>query len=209
MASLFHLAPSCWNVYALSSYLVISYKQDLFAVYEDIGEPHIGIPGLPHGDEKLRKADTYLTPLPHRNGDGYEVPKDGRGKAAGIPLSIEGRIPKPHRRSSQSFGNLGFVSVTTRATKERERAIPNDEFEGYELPELPKSNEPTLKSVAKSSFYQKLNKAIMEPLRDPWRKKHEQTMRHVLLLKDQRASWNCHYRHARILGAIFLSVSSM
>ena len=70
MASLFHLAPSCWNVYGLSSYIVISYKQDWFAVYEDIGEPHIGIPGLPRGDEKLRKAYTYPTPLPHRNGDG-------------------------------------------------------------------------------------------------------------------------------------------
>ena len=191
--------------YGLSSYLVISFKQDFFAVYEDIGEPHIGIPGLPRGDEKLRKA----TPLPHRNGGGYEVPKDGRSKAAGIPLSIEGRIPKPHRRSSQSLGNLGFVSVTKRATNEREKSIPNDEFEGHELPELPKSNESTLKSVAKSSFYEKLNKATMEPLRDPWRKKHEPTVCHVLLLKDQRASWNCHYRHAQILGAIFLSVSSM
>ena len=169
--------------FGLSSYLVISFKQDLFAVYEDIGEPHIGIPRFPRGDEKLRKANTHPTPLPHLHGDGYEVLKDGRGKAAGISLSIEGRIPKPHRRSSQSLGNLGFVSVTKRANKERERAIPNDEFEGYELPKLPQSIETTLKSVAKSSFYEKLNKATMEPLRDPWRKKHEPTVYQVLLLK--------------------------
>ena len=93
----------------------------MFAVYEDIGETHIGIPGLPRGDEKLREADTYPTRLSHRNGDGYEVPKDGQGNASGIPLSIEGRIPNPHRRNSQSSGNLAFVSVTTRATKEREK----------------------------------------------------------------------------------------
>ena len=47
--------------------------------------------------------------------------------------------------------------------RERETAIPNDEFEGYALPDLPKSNEPTLKSVAKSIFTKNLTKQPWSP----------------------------------------------
>ena len=156
----------------------------MFVGYEDVKESLISFLGsqtaTTQWNEKMDKATIDPPPLPRRNEDAFKGQKDDQGEAVEIPLPTECHSPKSHRRRSQSLGSL----VNKCAMDERERAIPKYEFEGYEVPDFPKTNEAAPIFLTSSRSYERLNKATMEPICDPWKTKYGPIMREELLLKE-------------------------
>ena len=157
-----------WLVTHIFRYI---FRYIMFAEYEDVEESQIGIPGthtvLLHGNQTLNKAILNPPPLPCRNEDRCKSQKDNHCKADGIIFSSGCHSPKLHKRRSRSLGSLASVPVKQCAKNVIERAIPNDEFEGYEIPELPKTNGHISRLAARSRSYEKLNRATMEVICDP------------------------------------------